>query len=65
VSHLRDSASWIWPGGMCWHRSLAEPAMKASELQQSVPKATAHDAVVTSQLSEKRRKTARRQRWTK
>ena len=65
MSNLRDAASWIWPGGMCWKPSSAARAVKASEQQQGVPKVTAHDAVAASQLSEERRKTARRQRWTK
>jgi hypothetical protein len=74
VSHLRDAASWIWPGGVCWHRSSAARAVEAdSEAQEEVvPEAPAHDAggirswrFLASEPSEKRRKTARRQRWTK
>ena len=72
MSHLRDGASWIWPGGMCWHRSSAARAMKAnSEAQEGVPKAPAHDAGIqswqfsASEPSEQGRKTARRQRWSK
>jgi ribosomal protein L37AE/L43A len=30
-SHLRDGVSWVWPGGMCWHRSLAARTVKSSE----------------------------------
>lgn len=73
MSNLRDAASWIWPGGMCWHRSSAARAAEAdSEAQDGVPEAPAHDAggirssrFLASEPSEKRRKTARRQRWTK
>jgi hypothetical protein len=71
VSPLRDSASWIWPGGMCWHRSLAALAVRASETQQGVPRATTQDAddilswrLLASEPGEKRTKTTRRQRWT-
>jgi hypothetical protein len=70
MSHLRDSASWIWPGGMCWHRSLAALAVKAGETQEGVPKATAQDADIRSwrllagEPGERRRKRTRRQRWT-
>ncbi len=71
MSRLRDAASLIWPGGMCWHRSSASPAVKASETQEGVPKATAHDAggrswrLLASEPGEKRRMTERRQRWTR
>jgi hypothetical protein len=71
VSHLRDAASWIWPGGMCWDRSLAARAVKASETQAGVPKAPVHAAGIgswrflASEPSDKRRKTTRRQRWAK
>ena len=72
-SHLRDGVSWVWPGGMCWDRSLAARAVKAnSEAQEEgAPKALAHDAGIRSwrflakELTEKRRKTTRRQRWTR
>ena len=71
MSHSRDSASWIWPGGTCWHRSLASLAVKASETQEGVPEAPGQDAGIrswrflASEPSEKRRKAARRQRWTR
>jgi hypothetical protein len=48
VSHLEDEASWIWPGGMCWHRSLAALAVKASKTQKGVPMASGHDAGIRS-----------------
>ena len=72
MSHLRDAASWIWPGGMCWKPSPAARAVKAdSEAQEEgVPEAPAQDAGIrlwrflASEPSEKRRKTTRRQRWT-
>jgi hypothetical protein len=48
MSHLRDAAFWIWPGGMCWHHSLAALAVKASETQAGVPKAPAKDAGIRS-----------------
>jgi hypothetical protein len=69
VNPLRDSASWIWPGVMCWHRSLAALAVRASETQEGVPKATTQDAdgirswrLLASEPDEKRTKTTRRQR---
>jgi hypothetical protein len=73
VSYLRDAATRIWPGEMCWHRSLAARAVDAnSEAQEEgVPEAPAHDAEIrssrflASEPSEKRRQTPRRQRWTK
>lgn len=73
MSHLRDAASWIWPGGMCWHRSSAARAVKAdSEAQEEgVPEGPAQDAGIrswrssASEPSEKRRKTTRRKRWTR
>jgi hypothetical protein len=74
VSYLRDAASRIWPGGMCWHRSSAAQAAETdSEAQEEgVPEAPAHDAggtrswrFLASEPGEKRRKTARRQRWTR
>jgi hypothetical protein len=72
VSHLRDAASWIWPGGMCWDRSSAARAVKAnSEAQEAVPEGPAHDAGIrswrflASEPTEKRRKTTRRQRWAR
>jgi hypothetical protein len=71
VSPLRDSASWIWPGGMCWHRSLAALVVNASDTQEGVPKAPAQDTgirsweLLASVPSEDRRKTTRRQRWIK
>jgi hypothetical protein len=66
VSHLKDAASWIWPGGVCWHRFLASLAVKTSKTQKSVPMASAHDAEIRSWRfvagvpDEKRRKTTRR-----
>jgi hypothetical protein len=73
MSHLRDAASRIWPGGMCWDRTSAARAVKAdSEAQEEgVPEAPAGDAGIRSWRflasgpSEKRIKTTRRQRWTK
>jgi hypothetical protein len=71
VSPLRDSASWIWPGEMCWHRSLTALAVKASETQEGVPKAPAHDdgirswRLLASEPGEERTKTERRHRWTR
>ena len=71
MSPPRDSASWIWPGGMCWHRSLAALAVRASETQEGVPKTPAQDAddiqswrLLASEPGEKRTKITRRQRWT-
>ena len=66
MSPLRDSASWIWPGGMCWHRPLAALAVKARESREGVPKATAQDAgirswrLLASEPGEKPTKTIRR-----
>ena len=37
MSHLRDSASWIWPGAMCWHRSFVGRTVQISETQEGVP----------------------------
>jgi hypothetical protein len=74
VSHLRDGASRIWPGRMCWHHSSATRAVDAdSEAQEEgAPEAPAHDAggirswrSLAGEPGEKRRKTAWRQRWTK
>jgi hypothetical protein len=31
MSHLRDAASWTWPGGASWRRSFAGRANRASE----------------------------------
>ena len=70
MSPLRDSATWIWPGGMCWHRPLAALAVKARESQEGVPKATAQDAgirswrLLASEPGEKSTRTKRRKRWT-
>ena len=70
MSPLRDSASWISPGGMCWHRPLAALAVKARESREGVPKATAQDAgirswrLLASEPGEKPTKTIRRKRWT-
>jgi len=38
VSHLRDGASWIAPGGMYWYRSLAVLAVSASETRRVCPR---------------------------
>ena len=73
MSHLRDAASWIWPGGMCWKPSSAARAVKAnSEAQEEcVPEAPAQDARIrswrssASEPSEKGKVSIRRQRWTK
>jgi hypothetical protein len=71
VSHLRDSASWIWPGGVCWHRSLSSLAVNASETQEGVPKASAQDAGIRSWrlcsflAGFACQQTTRRQKWTK
>jgi hypothetical protein len=69
MSHLRDAASWIWPGGMCWHRSSVARTVKAnSEAREGAPKVLAHDAGIrswrssASEPSEKRTVTMRRQR---
>jgi hypothetical protein len=70
VSHLRDAASGIWPGGMFGHRSLAALTLKSSETQEGVPKAATHDAGIrssrflTSEPSEKPRVTILKRRWT-
>jgi len=67
---LRDSASLIWPGGMCRHRPLAAPVVEAGESQEGAPKAAARDAFGIRSLrlpaggpGEKRTKTERRKRW--
>jgi hypothetical protein len=67
VSNLRDAASWIWPGGMYGHRSLAVRTVATdSEPQDGAPDAPDHGAEVrsprflTSESSEKGRKTTRR-----
>lgn len=65
MSHLRDGASWISPGEMYWHRSLAVLTVSSSETQEGMPEAPAHDAgrrssrSLASELREKQRKTAR------
>jgi hypothetical protein len=71
VSHLRDATSWIWPGAMRRNRSFVGRTVQISQTQEGVPKAPAHDAEIRSwrflavEPDEKRRKTTRRQTWTR
>jgi hypothetical protein len=45
MSHLRDGASWIWPGGALWQRSFAGRGVGASETEGQGPaEAPARDA---------------------
>ena len=49
MSHLRDAASWIWPGGASW-RSFAGRGIGASETADKVSaEAPAHDAGTSSE----------------
>jgi hypothetical protein len=50
MSHLRDAASWIWPGGASWWRSFAGRGIGASETaDQDSAEAPAHDAGTSSE----------------
>jgi len=73
MSHLRDAASWIWPWGMCWHRSSVARAVKADSegQEEGVTEVPARDAwirswrLLASEPGEKRKVIIRRKRWTK
>ena len=50
MSHLRDAASWIWPGGASWRCSFAGRGFGACETADKVPaEAPAHDAGTSSE----------------
>ena len=50
MSHLRDAASWIWPGGALWQRSFAGRGIGTSETEGQGPaEAPAHDASTRSE----------------
>jgi hypothetical protein len=49
MSHLRDAASWIWPGGASW-RSFARRGIGACETaDKDSAEAPAHDAGTSSE----------------
>jgi hypothetical protein len=50
MSHLRDAASWIWPGRASWRCSFAGRGIGASETaDKDSAKAPAHDAGTSSE----------------
>ena len=50
MSHLRDAASWIWPGGASWRCSFAGRGIGSSETADKDPAETpAHDAGTSSE----------------